>query len=118
MSDVPAKRDADELRAIAARLEAVAERVATRTSGAPLAVDVFREVVNKGATLRASQGQDGTWYAYLVMPRGWERPTLRKAGDPVWMGNDGGRYWADALGATRDEALRKALKVLIDVSAP
>ncbi len=105
----------DDMRALARRLSDEADRhdaSVTRWGGSyhqPLASDVLHDMAPH-ARLRASQAQTGIWYAYLSLPPG-VRPR-----DGHWMYQETpGYYWTDTDGATKDEAVRKALHRLVDL---
>ena len=101
----------DRLLALSAEAAALADEMDPEDhhDSGNLAIDVMRGLV-PAAHLRSSRAQDGTWWAYLVMPCGWS-PASRGR----WIYNESaGYYWADASATTEDEALRKALRALLD----
>lgn len=74
------------------------------------AISVMQSLVSS-ATLSASQARSGVWFAYLIMHKGFRPSSDTTHG---WMFNPAGYWWTDTSGKTKDEALRAALKRLID----
>jgi hypothetical protein len=108
---------ANELRDIASRLQAIADRQRPRDE--KLAIDVMRDLTPLGTTLYASKAADGVWWYYLVMPTGWTPPE-----GPRWIYNESRDYYWDSGTAvpwgqdgpnTAQAALKRGLQRLLEV---
>lgn len=102
----------DRLRAIAAEAERLAESISSDNDDA-LALDLLRTMV-PAATLKASKALNGTWWAYLVMPKDWKP----ERDDNRWMYNENQKhFWTDFAGETELQALKKAWIRLIELAS-